>query len=47
VESSREGAEFAGMVERLKAWSDRYYDCIVPRKVPAAAAAATTAGCRL
>jgi len=26
-------AEFCSMLERLTAWKDRYYDCIVPRKV--------------
>ena len=33
-------AEFGSMVERLKAWKERYYDCIVPRKVGPTAAPA-------
>jgi hypothetical protein len=26
-------AEFSSMLPQLKAWKDRYYNCIVPRKV--------------
>lgn len=40
-------AHFCSMVEELRQWRERFYDCIVPRKVPAtpAPAAACVRAC--
>lgn len=39
-------ARFSTMLEQLRQWRQRYYDCLVPRKVPAAAATAFAACAR-
>lgn len=39
------GAEFTTMLSRLAEWKDRYYECIVPRKVGRAVGNVPSLGC--